>query len=97
MNITNIDKVPNAALNRVEITADISYEGATPKSSDVQSSIAQKVSANQQLIVVKHIYSRFGERAARVLAYQYNDEAQLKAIEPKPKVKKVPTGAEKKE
>ena len=83
MNINNIEKVENPSLSRVEITADITYDGATPKASDVRAGIAQKVSGKEELIVVKHIYSRFGERSARVLAYMYSDEALLKAIEPK--------------
>ncbi len=90
MNINNLDKVPNPSLCRVEITADITYEGATPKISDVRASLAQKVSSTEALIVVKHIYSKFGERAARVLAYQYNTEEELKAVEPRPKAPKGP-------
>jgi len=89
MNITPNHQKMNELLGRNEIEATIIFEQITPKNAEVQQLVAQLFKAEDKAVVIKHIYTDFGTRQAKVVAHVYTSEAAKTAIEPKPKVKKV--------
>jgi len=70
---------PLLSRKRVTITAE--YEGATPSRNDLRKEIAKKINAKENLVVLKHIYTRFGSQKAKIIAHVYNNEEDLKKLE----------------
>ena len=76
-------------LSRKDYTIELSYEGATPSKEETKKKLAEFLKHDTNLIVLKHIYPKFGERKVDILAYLYKDHESLKKIEEhKKKVKK---------
>ena len=82
------DKKNEPLLSRVEVSADIEFAGATPSYQDVTKGVASHMKADEKLVVVRHVYTEFGNKKAKVQAYVYSDEAKKQFFEPKLKVKK---------
>ena len=95
MAIEITEKNNNQLLAREEVTANLSFEAATPKTEDVAKSVADATKSTPEQVVIKKIATNFGSRSAVVTAYVYSSKAKKEEIEPKKKEKK--DGAEKKE
>jgi ribosomal protein S24E len=72
----------NQLLSRTEVSGKLSFEQSTPSKEEVKKSIASKLKAKEQLIVIKNIGTKFGARTASLSAYVYKDEDSFKRIEP---------------
>ncbi len=84
----------NKLLSRLELSATIEFIGeATPSNDKVKEIIAKKTGKEAKLVIMKHIYTNYGDSSAEVIAYIYNDEKKMKELEENKKQK----GAEKKE
>lgn len=94
MNLTITKEHEMPLLSRKEVNAEIIFEKATPSNADVAKSIAEKVKSDPSLVVVKHIYTKFGETKAEAEAYVYASKEALDRMEPKKKVKKAKTEGE---
>lgn len=81
MDLRILHKKDNPLLHRIEIDAELTAEGPTPSNKDVAKELAKQTKAEEKMIIIKHIYSRFGTNQSDVLAYVYNDEARMKEIE----------------
>jgi len=98
MDLNIIKKQDNPLLSRAEIELEASFfNEATPKKENIKKSIASIQKADEKLVVVKHVYSDFGDGKAKVLAYIYKSEDELKKIEPKKKKAKPEEGVPKEE
>ena len=98
MELEITEKKEEPLLSRIKIKAEIDFDNVTPSKEELKSRIASSLNASENLIVVKNIYTKFGEKKANALAYCYKSEEDIKKIEPKPKKKKeVKKKAEKKE
>lgn len=75
------NKKENPLLHRTEIKALLTWEGATPSNEKVKKEIASQLKADEKLVIVKHIYTKFGTTTADVLAYLYEDQESMKTIE----------------
>ena len=75
-------------LSRREIIANITFKGATPSKETIRKEIASALKSDEKLIIIKHILTSFGSETAKVVAYQYVSEEEMKKVEPKVKVKK---------
>ncbi len=82
-------------LNRQRVTGFVHFDGATPCRMDITKALAKKISAKEDTVVVRHIYQRFGENKAKVIAHVYDDTAVMQSVEPAHLLKK--HGIEKKE
>lgn len=91
LKITTKEEEP--LLARTKIECMLSFEGATPSYTDVAKQIANTLKSQDELIAIRHVYTEFGKRSAKVVAYAYKDEATKKTTEPKVK----PKGAKKEE
>jgi ribosomal protein S24E len=85
LHIAHKDKEP--LLSRMRIAGEVVFESKTPSSDELRKSLATATKADEKLIVVKRIGTRFGMRKASFSAYVYEDEASMNAAEPKPKKK----------
>lgn len=89
MELKIIKKQDNPLLSRTEIKAELNFfKEPIPKKEDVKKKLASIEKANENLVVVKTIYSSFGTGKADVVAYIYKSEEELKNIEPQKKEKK---------
>ncbi|MBI4738832.1 30S ribosomal protein S24e [Candidatus Woesearchaeota archaeon] len=75
-------------LARKRVTAHLSFQGKTPSRKELRDVIAQKLKAEKDLTIIKHIYTKFGSQDARVIAHVYSSPAELNRIEHKQLVKK---------
>jgi ribosomal protein S24E len=68
-------------LSRTRATLTLNYESATPNRLEIRKAVAHKLKAKEELVVIKHIYTRFGQKMAKVIAHIYNDKKEMEAIE----------------
>jgi ribosomal protein S24E len=82
-------------MSRKRATFTVECEGATPARKDLVKEIAKKINVSEKLIVVKHIYSKFGFTGAKVIVHIYKNEADMNKFEHKGLLEKQ-TGKKKK-
>lgn len=70
---------PLLCRKRVVLTAE--YSGSTPSRLQFRKEIANKLSANESLVVVRHIYTRFGKQKCKLIAHVYSDEKNMRLYE----------------
>ncbi|MFQ5475039.1 MAG: 30S ribosomal protein S24e [Candidatus Nanoarchaeia archaeon] len=68
-------------LSRKRVTAMISFKGATPARKELRAVVAKKLKADEKLTIIKHVYQRYGQNAAKVIAHVYSKEEDMKAVE----------------
>ena len=88
MEIEIISRKHNQLLSRTEVQVNLPYPAATPSMPDVKKTVAHLTKSAEDVIIVKKIANRYGEKSALVTAYVYDSKEAMDKIEPKPKVKK---------
>ncbi len=83
MNVNVLATTENKLLDRKEIDAEISFEGATPKRAEIKQAMGGKIGANPELMVLREVSSTFGRSSVKVLAHLYPTKEQLMNTEPK--------------
>lgn len=68
-------------LPRKEVTVSIVFEGSTPGRAQLRKSVADKIKAKEELVIIRHIYTKYGSKEAEVVAYVYENENALKSLE----------------
>lgn len=68
-------------LSRTRVTLTLDYDAATPNRLEIRKAVAHKLKAKEELVVIKHIYTRFGQKKAKVIAHVYNDKKEMESIE----------------
>lgn len=81
MEITIDQKQENVLLNRTEVKGQLSFEKATPSNQEVAEAVAKELDSKVELVVVKHIYTRFGHQEADFEAVVYKDQEAKDKIE----------------
>jgi ribosomal protein S24E len=81
MNVTISEKRDNPLLQRRAVEGSISFEGATPSNTDIAQAIAKDMNAGSELVVVKHIYTRFSHQEAKFDAVVYKSVEALQKME----------------
>lgn len=81
-------KIEMPLLSRTRVTAWATSDAKTPSRVEVLNDLAQKLHTDPQLIIVKHIYQRFGMQKAKVVAHVYKDAETLQTVEEPHVVKK---------
>ncbi len=99
MKINILSEENKTLLSRIEINAEIEFEGKTPSKEEVRKEISKLKKKNEELIIVKNIYTKFGLNKAKSLIYIYKNKKEMERIEPKLKKeeKKEESKEEKKE
>lgn len=88
MDLKVVEKKEEPLLSRTKIVSKINFDAGTPSAKDVKSKLASSLNSNENLIVIKSIYTNFGFRKANITAYLYKNEKEMESIEIKPKEKK---------
>lgn len=68
-------------LSRRRVTALVSFEGATPSRNDLKKAVAKKVDSTENLVIIKHVYPRFGNPEAKIIAHVYGSEEEKRNVE----------------
>jgi len=76
-----ISKEEQPLLKRTVIKARIAFEGKTPSRQEVRRKLAKALKAKEELLIIKHIYTGFGERSAEIHAALYERLEDAKAVE----------------
>ncbi|MBI2655281.1 hypothetical protein HYX06_02545 [Candidatus Woesearchaeota archaeon] len=96
MQIDIAEKKEEPLLSRTMVRANMDFDRSTPSYPETAALLASSLKADEKLIAIRHIYTHFGSKKARIIAYIYTDEGKKKAVEPKPKEKKDKKTEEKK-
>jgi ribosomal protein S24E len=74
-------KKENALLERTEVNAEISFDGATPSTKEMREMAVQKLGCNPDLMVISSAAPRFGETKMSLILNVYKAPEQLKRVE----------------
>ncbi|MGC9132951.1 MAG: 30S ribosomal protein S24e [Nanopusillaceae archaeon] len=84
MEINILNREKNALLNREEMLVNIEHKGeATPKREELRKKIAAMIGKDEKLIIVEKILTEFGKNRSRAFINVYENENDMKKIEPK--------------
>lgn len=81
MNISILEKKESPLLKRREVSGEITFEKATPSNKEVAESLAKQLNTSADLIIMKNIYTRFGQQKAKFLAMAYDNKDAQKFTE----------------
>ncbi|RMF56026.1 hypothetical protein D6745_00520 [Candidatus Woesearchaeota archaeon] len=77
MNLSITSQKEQPLMNRVELTADLSYEGATPSRVDIKKALASQLNTDQELIIITKISTQYGFNKATVSANVYKKKEDI--------------------
>ena len=84
MNLKIIYDKENKLLLRRRVAFEVAHEKAsTPKKEDLKKEIAKFLKIEENLIVMKHVYSKFGADKSKIITHVYEDEKLLKTLDSK--------------
>ncbi len=83
MNIDILEQKKVPLMERTEITAKLTYQGVTPKASDIAGSLATKAKVKPELLALRKISPDYGKSSATVTAFAYDNEKAKKDYAPK--------------
>ncbi|MFP3950240.1 MAG: 30S ribosomal protein S24e [Candidatus Micrarchaeia archaeon] len=75
------EKKENKLLDRTEVDAVVSFEGATPPVADMRDMIVQKMGCNPDLMVIRKVEPGFGKTEVALRAHIYKTPERMKEIE----------------
>lgn len=93
MKIEITEQTDKPLLARKEIEVKLTFKDKTPSNEDLKKGISDQLKADAELIVIKHIYTKFGKPEATALAYIYTSKKEMESIEPNPKKEEAKPGA----
>ena len=77
----NIKENDMALLGRKRIKFEIEHLGAsTPSKNLIKEEIAKKYSTKPELVAIRHIYTKYGQSKARIIAHIYKDEKMAELV-----------------
>jgi len=77
-----IEKKENPIMSRTEFVLEGVSDGATPSYDSIKKKIAGQFKANEDMVVVKHVYPQFGTVKFKVIVNIYSDKAVMNKVEP---------------
>tara|TARA_Y100000310_G_scaffold343613_1_gene452102 strand:- start:1765 stop:2196 length:432 start_codon:yes stop_codon:yes gene_type:complete len=85
-----VKETPQKLLGRTRIKAEISHVGkSTPSNKEIKTSLAKAKKAVEDQIIIKHIYTKFGEGNSKIYANIYDSEEDLRKTETKKILKRI--------
>ena len=75
-------------LSRKRVIFMIDNKKGTPSRVDLVKEIAKNYKANEELIVIKHIYSQFGKNKTKLIVHIYEDKEKMDLFEHEDLLKK---------
>lgn len=80
MDIKNVQS-NKVLLPRKEVRVVVAYDGAVPNRKQLKKAVSDKLKAKEELVIVRHVYVRYGSKEADVVAFVYENEDALKSLE----------------
>ena len=68
-------------LERTRISAKAHFDDKTPTRAVIQKKIADKLKKDPKLVIVRHVYQRYGKKEAKVIAHVYDKEDNIVKLE----------------
>ncbi len=81
MNLKIINKKEYPLLSRTKVESEIVFEKSTPSREEIKNKLSEVLGKDGKLIIVKGIYTSYGLKKAKNVAYAYENEESLKRIE----------------
>lgn len=75
-------------LARRRLTVLATFEKATPSRAELRKTIAALAKADEQFVLIKHIFTKFGNPQAKVICHIYQNEQDMRKLEPAYMLKK---------
>lgn len=97
MNIEISKERETPLLSRKRITASLTFDGPTPSRKDIREKVAKKMDAPVELTIIKHVYPKYGDGDAKVIAHVYSKDEDKKKFESEYLLKKHAAEAPKEE
>ena len=70
-------------LKRTRVSAMVTFENKTPSRLKIKSEIASKLKTDENLVIIRHVYQRYGKREAKVIAHVYKEDKFIEKLEGK--------------
>lgn len=68
-------------LSRKRVTLELEAAKETPARAELVKAVAEKVKAKQELVIIKHVYSQYGNKTVKIIAHVYKDAKEMEKIE----------------
>ncbi len=81
MEIEIIKQKETPLLFRKRITAMVTFTGKTPSRTQLLKELAKKLKIKENLLIIRHIYTRYGEEKAKLIAHAYEKEDIIAKLE----------------
>lgn len=88
MDCTITRKEEQPLLQRLEVDATVTFEGATPSRKDIKEQLAKQTKGKPELVIVTKITTQYGRQRVAVKGYVYKDAAIMAKLEHSSRVKK---------
>lgn len=88
MDIEIVKQKETPLLSRKRVTAKITAEAATPSRLKIRDELAKKLKVDPSLVIIKHLYSQFGDKTVKIIANLYEKRELLEKFEHKKLVAK---------
>jgi len=73
MEIEIVKEIETPLLSRKRITAWASFKGPTPSRVEILKEVAKSLKTKEELISIRHIYTRFGYEKVKLIIHVYSD------------------------
>src|SRR3989338_1788889 len=83
MELKILNKSEEALLARTKVESEVLFDKSTPSNKDIKSQLAKMLNKDEKLLDIKHIYTSFGMKKAKILCYAYKDEDTLNKVKTK--------------
>jgi ribosomal protein S24E len=70
-------------LSRKRVTAFVDFAATTPSRLELKFALGTQLKVNPDLVIIKHVYQRFGARRAKLIAHVYDKKELLEKLESK--------------
>lgn len=81
-------QVETPLLSRSRVTLAAEYQGATPSRMDFKKDVSRKLGVGEELVIIKHVYTRFGKQKSKIIAHVYQNKNDLEKFEDEYLIKK---------
>ena len=77
-----IKQEPNILLERKRISLDYEHpQQSTPKKQEILKEVATLLGAKEELVKIRHVYTKYGQGKSRVIVHAYDNPEAFKRVE----------------
>jgi len=89
MKIISEGETPLLSRKRYSIEVE-HFDSATPKKDGLKKEVAKLLNVNEDLVVVRHVYTKYGYGKSKIIVHVYNKVEDLQRLEKKKERKEKP-------